>query len=201
MTWQLVMAANLLASGAFGAIAYVILSGLVRGRQLRTNHLGAVTALIFVTVAVHHLLLGVQLLAPSVGIAKALGLALRHGWQWHNVVWDLLTAGIGIYYLFVRGSLAAPLRGAQMFEDHKIRERQALEINDNIVQGLTVAKYAMTIGADDHSKQAIDDTLVRARGIITDLLGEPGRAIELGPGDLRRVKPAVVLEKKEPPAA
>jgi hypothetical protein len=59
----------------------------------------------------------------------------------------------------------------------------------------------MTIGADDHSKQAIDDTLVRARGIITDLLGEPGRAIELGPGDLRRVKPAVVLQKKEPPAA
>jgi len=82
-----------------------------------------------------------------------------------------------------------------------VRERQALEINDNIVQGLTVAKYAMTIGAEDHSKQAIDDTLVRARGIITDLLGEPGTAIELGPGDLRRVAPAVVTEKKEPPAA
>jgi hypothetical protein len=69
------------------------------------------------------------------------------------------------------------------------------------VQGLTVAKYAMTIGADDHSRQAIDDTLVRARGIITDLLGEPGTAIELGPGDLRRVAPAIVTEKKEPPAA
>jgi hypothetical protein len=192
MTWQLVMAANVLAAGAFGAIAYLILSGLVRGRQLRANHLGAVTALIFVAVAVHHLLLGVQLLATP---------SLRHGWHWHNVVWDLLTAGIGIYYLLLRSSFAAPLRGAQMFEDHKVRERQALEINDNIVQGLTVAKYAITIGADDHSKQAIDDTLVRARGIITDLLGEPGRAIELGPGDLRRVKPAVVLEKKEPPTA
>jgi hypothetical protein len=111
-----------------------------------------------------------------------------------------LTAGVGIYYLLLRGSYADPLRGAQMFEDHKVRGRQALEINDNIVQGLTVAKYAMTIGAEDHSKQAIDDTLVRARGIITDLLGEPGRAIELGPGDLRRVEPAVVLEKREPPA-
>jgi hypothetical protein len=192
MTWQLVMAANLLAAGAFGVITYVIVSGLVRGSQLRTNRLGAVTALIFATVAVHHLLLGVQLLATP---------ALRHGWQWHNAVWDLLTAAMGVYYLFLRRSYADPLRGAQMFEDHKVRERQALEINDNIVQGLTVAKYAMTIGADDHSKQAIDDTLVRARGIITDLLGEPGRAIELGPGDLRRAEPAVVLEKREPPAA
>jgi hypothetical protein len=192
MTWQLVMAANLLAAGAFGVITYMIVSGLVRGSQLRTNRLGAVTALIFATVAVHHLLLGVQLLATP---------ALRHGWQWHNAVWDLLTAAMGVYYLFLRRSYADPLRGAQMFEDHQVRERQALEINDNIVQGLTVAKYAMTIGADDHSKQAIDDTLVRARGIITDLLGEPGRAIELGPGDLRRAEPAVVLEKREPPAA
>jgi hypothetical protein len=88
-----------------------------------------------------------------------------------------------------------------MFEDLKARERQALEINDTIVQGLTVAKYAMSIGAEDHSRQAIDDTLVRARAIITELLGEPGTAVELGPGDLRRAAPAVVVEKKEPPVA
>jgi hypothetical protein len=193
------MAANLLAAVAFGVIAYLVLSGLVRGGQLRRNHLGAATALIFVAVAVHHLLIGLELLGPSVGIYKTHGLALRHGWQWPNVVWDLLTAAVGIYYLSLRGSYATASRGAQMFEDHKIRERQALEINDNIVQGLTVAKYAMTIGAEDHSKQAIDDTLVRARGIITDLLGEPGSAIELGPGDLRRAEPASVVEKKGPP--
>lgn len=195
------MAANLLAAGAFGVIAYLIASGLVRGGQLRTNHLGAATALIFIAVAVQHALVGLQLLAPSLGIDKPHGLALRHGWHWHNVVWDVLTAAVGIYYLSLRGSYAGASRGAQMFEDLKVRERQALEINDNIVQGLTVAKYAMTIGADDHSKQAIDDTLVRARGIITDLLGEPGTAIKLGPGDLRRAEPAVVVDKKEPPAA
>ncbi len=39
------------------------------------------------------------------------------------------------------------LRGAQLFEDMKVRERQALEINDNIVQGLSVAKYALDQGA------------------------------------------------------
>lgn len=201
MTWQLVMAADLLAASAFGVIAFQIISGLVRGRQLRRNHLGTVTALIFVTVAVHYLLVALQLLAPSVGIDTAHGHALRDGWHWHNVVWSLLTAIVAIYYLSLRGARSGARRGAQMFEDHRVRERQALEINDNIVQGLTVAKYAMTIGADDHSKQAIDDTLVRARGIITDLLGEPGTAIKLGPGDLRRAEPAVVVDKKEPPAA
>ena len=201
MTWQLVMVADLLAAAAFGVIAAQIVAGLVRGRQLRTNVLGTVTALIFVTVAGHYLLIGLQLLAPSLGIDASHGRALRNGWHWHNVVWSLLTAGVAIYYLSLRGARGGARRGAQLFEDHRVRERQALEINDTIVQGLAVAKYAMTIGAEDHSKQAIDDTLVRARGIITDLLGEPGGAIELGPGDLRRAGPAVVLEKKEPPAA
>jgi hypothetical protein len=200
VSWQLAMAANVVAAGAFGAIAYLIISGLVATGQLRTNRLGVATALIFVAVAVHHGLEALQLLLPSFGVGKAHGLPLRHAWDWHTVVWDLLTAVTGIYYLSLRRSYASALRGAQMFDDLKVRERQALEINDNIVQGLTVAKYAMTIGAEDHSKQAIEDTLARARQIITDLLGEPGTAIELGPGDLRRATPAVVVERREPPA-
>ena len=190
MTWQLVMAANLAATVAYGVIAYLIFSGLVASGQLRSNQLGVATALIFVTGAGHHGILGVELLH---------GGALRHGWDWHSVAWDLLTASAGIYYLALRRSRAR-VHGAQMFEDLKVRERQALEINDNIVQGLTVAKYALTIGAEDHSRQAIDDTLTRARAIITDLLGEPGTAIELGPGDLRRAAPAAVVDRKEPPA-
>lgn len=194
------MVANAVAALAYAAIAYLIISGLVASAQLRTNRLGVATALIFVTGAGYYALEAFHLLAPSLGIDKARGLALRHGWDWHTVVWGLLTAAAGIYYLALRRSQARAPEGAQMFEDPKIRERQALEINDNIVQGLTVAKYAMSIGAEDHSRQAIDDTLMRAREIITDLLGEPGSEIDLGPGDLRRVTPAVVVERKEPPA-
>jgi hypothetical protein len=200
VSWQLVMGASLVAAAAYAAIAYLIVSGLLATRQLRSNRLGVATALIFATAAGHHLLEAVQLLLPSLGADSAHGLALRDAWDWHAVVWDLLTALAGIYYLSLRGSHGNALRGAQMFDDLKARERQALEINDNIVQGLTVAKYAMTIGADDHSRQAIEDTLTRARDIITDLLGEPGTAIELGPGDLRRATPAAVVERREPPA-
>jgi hypothetical protein len=199
VTWQLVMAANVAAAAAYGVIAYLIISGLVASGQLRGNQLGVATGLIFVTGAVHHAILGMELLLPSLGADSAHGDALRRAWDWHSVVWDLVTAAVGIYYLALRRSRAR-VHGAQMFEDLKVRERQALEINDNIVQGLTVAKYAMTIGAEDHSKQAIDDTLTRARAIITDLLGEPGTAVEFGPGDLRRATPAAVVERKEPPA-
>ena len=190
MSWQLVAGANVACAAAYAVIAYSIISGLLGTGQLRTNRLGVATALIFATSAIHHGFLGLQMLLPSIGIDDAHGLALRDGWDWHSVAWDLLTAAVGIYYLTLRSTYTSVLRGAQMFEDLKVRERQALEINDSIVQGLTVAKYAMTMGADDHSRQAIEDTLKRARVIITDLLGEPGSEIELRPGDLRRASPA-----------
>jgi hypothetical protein len=193
------MAANLVATLAYAAIAYLIVAGLLATGQLRSNHLGVATGLIFITGAVHHGVETITLLAPSLGFGESHGLALRDAWDWHTIVFDALTAAAGIYYLSLRRSSRTASRRAQMFDDLKVRERQALEINDNIVQGLTVAKYAMTIGADDHSKQAIEDTLTRARAIITDLLGEPGSAIELGPGDLRRVEPAAVGDKKIPP--
>jgi hypothetical protein len=68
------------------------------------------------------------------------------------------------------------------------RERQALEINDNIVQGLAVAKYAIAQGMLEEGTRAIDETLARARRLITEQLNEivrePGGVIR--PGDLVR---------------
>jgi hypothetical protein len=200
VTWQLVTAANLITAAAYSTISYLIFSGLLATNQLRTNRLGFATGLIFLTCAVHHGMHSVHMLLPSIGVDEVHGRIMRRAWDWHTAAWDLLTAGVGLYYLSLRGSYSSVLRGAQMFEDLKVRERQALEINDNIVQGLTVAKYAMTMGADDHGRLAIEDTLKRARAIITDLLGEPGTAIELGPGDLRRSSAATVADEPEDPA-
>jgi hypothetical protein len=59
-----------------------------------------------------------------------------HIWQVvtvENVVIAPAYLGIvGLYYLSLRGSYASVLRGAQTFEDLKVRQRQALEINDNM---------------------------------------------------------------------
>ena len=67
----------------------------------------------------------------------------------------------------------------------------------DIVQGLTVAKYELERGADDQSRLAIKETLRKARGLITDLLGERSSEAGLGPGDLRRSAGATVSGHSE----
>ena len=70
--------------------------------------------------------------------------------------------------------------------DKRLRERQALDIHDNIVQGLAEAQLAFDVGRPEQAREAVDRTLAAARRLITELLGEPGSGTELGPGDLRR---------------
>ena len=72
--------------------------------------------------------------------------------------------------------------------------RQALELNDNVMQGLTVAKYALDVGNYEHARRAIEHTLVSARQIITELL-EAGdeNDLRLVAGDLVRLEPATVV--------
>jgi hypothetical protein len=76
----------------------------------------------------------------------------------------------------------------------KLKRVPALEINDNIVQGLTVAQLALSVGRTDDSAAAIDATLECAREIISDLLGEIQVDAPFKPGDLVRAK-ATTLRK------
>jgi hypothetical protein len=195
--WVVVAVANAIVAIAYFSISWIIASGLVKTDQLWSNKLGLATAAIFLTCGVHHGTHTLHMLLPSFGIHDTKALALRHSWHWESAAWDLVTAAVGVYYLSLRGSYASVLRGAQMFEDLKVRQRQALEINDNIVQGLTVAKYELDRGKDERSRVAIEETLRRARALITDLLGERDTEIALGPGDLRRTSGAVVAGNPE----
>jgi signal transduction histidine kinase len=82
--------------------------------------------------------------------------------------------------------------------ERRPRQRQALEINDNIVQGLTVAKYAMDAQDTARAKEAVERTLKAARKIVTDLLNEDEvDYLHLGPGDLVRIEPATVVIAEE----
>ena len=69
------------------------------------------------------------------------------------------------------------------------REQEALDIHDNIVQGLAEAQLAFDVGRPEQAREAVDRTLAAARRIMTELLGEPGERNELSPGDLRRSTP------------
>jgi hypothetical protein len=61
------------------------------------------------------------------------------------------------------------------------REREALDIHDNIVQGIAEAQLAFDVGRPEQARAVLERTLAQARRIVTDLMGEPD------PGDLRRV--------------
>jgi signal transduction histidine kinase len=70
------------------------------------------------------------------------------------------------------------------------RERQALEIHDNLVQGLTAIHWALEAGAVDQARALTAATLAQAQGMIGDLLHDHADGDAFAPGALRRERAA-----------
>lgn len=192
MEWKIGAAANFVTMMAYFAIVAAILVPLIREKQVRENRLGTATALIFFTCAVHHGSHTVHMLLPEFGLAKHSGYAMREAFDGTGVVWDLFTAGVGIYYWTLRRTYGALMSGAKLFEDLRERQRQALEINDNIVQGLAAAKLSLELEQTTITREALESTLASARTLITNLLGEVSERPDFEAGDLRRSRPALL---------
>jgi hypothetical protein len=77
-----------------------------------------------------------------------------------------------------------------------LSRRHALEINDNVVQRLVLAKYALDRGATETSQQKLAETLRETQQLVTSLLEER----EIEPGSLRRDAPAETEGHSEPSA-
>ena len=102
--------------------------------------------------------------------------------------------------LFLRDAeprLASEALASRLGEAH-LRRRQALEINDNVVQGLVAAAYALDQGQTPASRAYLDQTLSAARAMMDDLL-EPLDGEGLQPGDLVRTTPAAIGCRPKPP--
>lgn len=188
--WYLGAVANVVIAVAYFLISAAIVVPLVRSRQLWVNRLGTATGLIFWSCAMGHAGHAAHLLLPALGMEEHAGLALRQAFSWHVAIGDAMTATIGIWYWSLRKTYAPLMRGAALFEDMKESQRRALQINDNIVQGLTVAKMALELDQREKSEQALEEALASARGIISDLLGKAGAENRLGAGELVRNEPA-----------
>ncbi|MEY2473953.1 MAG: hypothetical protein QOK28_3282 [Actinomycetota bacterium] len=78
---------------------------------------------------------------------------------------------------------------ALRLHDAEVRRRHALEINDNVVQGLTAAVYAFDMGLDEAAKSALSRTVSSARLMMNDLLS--GTDDDYDAGELERARPAV----------
>jgi len=77
---------------------------------------------------------------------------------------------------------------ARQLRDAEHARKQALEINDNVVQGVVTALMRLELDelGDSEAVDGLRKTLTAARGIISDLLGER----EVEPGGLVRSVPA-----------
>src|SRR5205085_12021544 len=78
------------------------------------------------------------------------------------------------------------LEDRRRLDELRLRQRHALEVNDDIIQGLAVADLALNLDDVDKAKESIAETLLAARRFVTDLLGDGGEVIHISPGDLRR---------------
>lgn len=192
MSWQIGAGAGAIITIAYFGIAAVILGALWRSGQLRSNKLGTATGVIFFTCGVGHGIHVAHLLLPAVGIEREVGLAARRAVEWHLAVWDLLTAAVAVFYFSLRRIYGSLMSGAQLFEDLQEKQRQALQINDRIVQGLVVAQAALTYDQRERSEEALAQTLTAARDLISDLLVQSSEEKGLRPGDLVRADAASV---------
>jgi hypothetical protein len=103
------------------------------------------------------------------------------------VAFALVAAG-GLF-LFRRVLVAtSELQRAELSRVH------AIEINDNVVQRLVVAKYALDRGSTESSQQKLSETLREAQQLVTSLLEEK----DIGPGVLRRDVAAPTDRPPEP---
>lgn len=193
-SWQVGMAGNAVIMVAYLGICLAILVPLTRSRQLRSNPLGAATAAIFFTCAVHHGSHALHMLLPSLGFDDAQGLAMRTAWGWPLAIWDVVGAVVAAYYWSLRRNYGSLMQGAQLFQDLRQREQQALELNDTVLQGLVVAKMALDLDQPVKANNALTVSIGSASRIITDLLGSQHHAL-----DLLRSVPAAVGGAHPPP--
>ena len=70
----------------------------------------------------------------------------------------------------------------RLLSEAQLRQIQAREINDEIVQRIVVAMLAFELGESDRATNALQSTLATARRLVTGLLGEG----PVEPGTLRR---------------
>ncbi|HVT76442.1 MAG TPA: PAS domain S-box protein [Acidimicrobiales bacterium] len=78
---------------------------------------------------------------------------------------------------------------ALRLHDAEVRRRHALEINDNVVQGLSAALYAFEAGYEEAAHGALQRTITSARLMMNDLLA--GTDNDFDAGELERARPAV----------
>jgi hypothetical protein len=175
MGWMIGVAANLAIGVVAYALAWQIARNLFRDRQWPTNRLALAMLAIVGTCSTGHIEHGIHLLTSPA--AQAI-------WPKEAVLLDVITAaGISTYFYFQTGRLSQFARGAAMFEDVSVRTQNARQIQDDVVQRLAVARFAIQRGALLEARRMVDLSIASTREVVSDLLPPED---EPTPGAVRR---------------
>lgn len=142
----------------------------------------------FAYVVIHHGVIGV--LDPQAVYNHAAAQGNPWGWAAIHGAFVLAAAMVQIF-----SWRAADIEHERMealrleVHDAQMRRQQALQLNDDVVQRLVVAKLAGEMGDAHRSQAALVLALERARRIMSDLIGDR-EAARLSPGDLVRDTPS-----------
>lgn len=168
--WQIGLVANATIATAYLAVAALLGTTAIRTDQWRTNPLGLATVVLYVGCGGGHAVYALQFLGIALGSAAAssAGAYVLYA-EWHMWAWDVVTAAIGIWYWTQRKRFPGLVTGAAVFEDLRIRQKRALEINDNLVQGLARAKLSFELSRDGDGHAALAETRAAGERIIHDL--------------------------------
>lgn len=89
----------------------------------------------------------------------------------------------------VMDELELRLQARSLYDSVRERQRQGMELNDNVVQQLTIAKLALENGDMTRVKEALKSALSASTTIASRLVEEDS-SLQVGPGDLVRTEPA-----------
>lgn len=99
-----------------------------------------------------------------------LALGVPYAWAISVVAFSILASLLGIIFWKINDKAFLDRQKlAVALAESSLRQRQALDIHDNIVQGLVVAKYALDLNEYDSATQAVKSTLTSAKNLIGSL--------------------------------
>ncbi len=172
MWWILGAGSNAVIAVAYLMIVLIIARPLVANRELKSNALGAATAAIFFTCAIHHGAHVVHMLMPFIGVDVDRGSAMQVAWSPELALWDVVGAVVALFYWSLRTRLGTVDGDPQLFKNQHEREQRAMELNDSVLQGMVVAQLALELGQRERGVEALSDSIAAASEIITGLIAD-----------------------------
>lgn len=158
--WWIGFIGSAITAVTFIAVGVALARSLNKTQQWRQNPLGVGTMLIFITCGVGHLIHTLQLLYLDIAGPAAIGEAARiHYGEWHLWIADGATAAAGTWYWLSRRAFPNLVSGAALYENVRRQQRRAVEIHDNVVQGLVKAAWHLDLDDPGGSKRALRATL------------------------------------------